>query len=144
MHSLSAVTRLLPGILGPLAWVTLSAGIAILTVQVWRRRNLPSTVRMSVVVIASVLLNLHLTVYDLTVLAAPLLWLSGWIQDEGDRDTAVRSGQWWSMLYLFYLTLLFPTARLVAVQVSVLVMVWFVYEVNRVATRPAVAAELAR
>src|SRR5262249_23741428 len=62
-HSLRAITRLAPAWMGVPAWVALSVVVLICTVQVWKSAA-PIRVRVGMVILASVLVNPHLIVYD--------------------------------------------------------------------------------
>ena len=81
MHSISAMTDRLPGESGPIVWAVLSALVIFRTIQVWRS-SAPISVRMGVLVLASVLVNPHVFVYDATVLAPVLVWFAGWAYGE--------------------------------------------------------------
>src|SRR5262249_14580192 len=100
MHSLRAFWTLL------VPWAQLSSvlyGISmfvtvVLTAWLWRR-GVRMEVRYSAVVLASVLVAPHLTVYDLTVLAPALLLLGNWAVENWDRRVVRWLG---TLLYLAY------------------------------------------
>jgi hypothetical protein len=123
LHSIRALTNLVPGAWSSsILWVLLSAIVAALTVRVWRSAT-PVAVRVGVLVLASTVVNPHLTVYDATVLALPLLWLGAWVRAAGP-DNLVRV--FWPLVYALFATFLFPTALVIRVQVSTLLLVcWF-------------------
>jgi alpha-1,2-mannosyltransferase len=128
LHSIRAITNLLPGSwLGLSVWALLSAVVIVRTVRVWRSRA-PVAVRTGVLVVGSVLVNPHLTVYDATVLALAFLWLGAWVQSSPRTGlTAV----FWPMIYGLFVTFLFPTALVFRVQLSVLLLGWFFMVVTR-------------
>lgn len=126
-HSLRAVTRLTPGWIGVPAWAALSAIVLWYTVRVWKS-HAPVRVRLGAVILASALVNPHMIVYDLTVLALPLLWFGAYLQERARREQAER--YWIAVYWLFALTFM-PTAVVIGVQFSVLVMVWLLVLVVR-------------
>jgi hypothetical protein len=89
-----------------------------LTVACWRSQ-LPLSARYSALLVATVLLAPHLTVYDLVILAPAFLLLSDWILTQLPNSTA----QLKLFLYLaFALPLIGPLARWTHLQLSVPVM----------------------
>lgn len=136
-HSLRAMTRLLPVWLGVPLWGALSAAVLWYTVRVWRTPA-PVGVRVGVMILASVLVNPHVIVYDATVLALPLLWFAAYMHDP------VRSGQaakFWIVIYWLFPLLLMPTARLIGIQGSVVLMAWLLVMMARVALEGAVVGQ---
>ncbi len=120
MHSISAVTNRLPADWGMIAWGVLSALVILRTIRVWRSIA-PASVRIGVLVLASVLVNPHVSVYDATVLAPALVWFTGWLYGESGAPATTQS--WFAAtLYALYVTLLAPTAALLPVQVSVILL----------------------
>jgi hypothetical protein len=94
----------------------------------WRRR-LPLPLSYSVLLLATVLVSPHLTVYDLVILAPALLLLSEWCiaHPEDPAQPALKI-----LLYLAYaLPLLGPLARWTHLQLSVPVMVAMLYGIWR-------------
>jgi hypothetical protein len=118
LHSIRALTNLLPAPIGIAAWAVASAVVAAYAIRLWNASQ-PVAVRMSGLVLATVLVSPHLTVYDATLLALPLVLLADPLGFPG-----VTPGRLWASYYLLYLTTLFPTAGLIGVQLSVLVMLW--------------------
>jgi hypothetical protein len=97
--------------------------ICALTIACWRSR-MTLSLRFSALLLATVLLASHLTVYDLVILAPVFLLLSDWLVTEPDDATRHLK----LLLYLaFALPLLGPLARWTHLQVSVLVMTALVY-----------------
>jgi hypothetical protein len=117
MHSLRSLTSLLP--LGDALWVSLAAGVVAVAVYVWR---LPTALgpRFAVVLFATVLVNPHLFHYDATILALPLILAGHWME----RERPAMRDSYWQAVYALFVLLLFPTARLVHVQGSVVVLLW--------------------
>jgi hypothetical protein len=98
--------------------------IAALTVACWRSR-LPLRLRYSALLLATVLLAPHLTVYDLVILAPAFLLLSDWIVSQPDRRV---TRHFKLLLYLaFVLPLLGPLARWTHFQLSVPVMAALIF-----------------
>ena len=79
LHSIRALTRLVPGWFGTTLWVAASAVVVHRALVVWRGADNP-TVRMAALVLAAVLISPHLFLYDATVLALPFLWLGAWVE----------------------------------------------------------------
>jgi len=93
--------------------------VSALAVVTWRSR-LDLSLRFSALLLATVLLAPHLTVYDLVILAPAFLLLSGWIVAQSDNSAAAYFKL---LLYLaFVLPLLGPLARWTHLQLSVPVM----------------------
>ena len=97
-----------------------------LTIGCWQRSHaVPLSLRYSALLLASVLVAPHLTVYDLVILAPAFILLAEWLI--GQR---VTSSTWWmgTLLYLAYmLPLLGPLTRWTHVQLSVLAMAGTLY-----------------
>lgn len=128
-HSLRSLTALLPEPASAVMLTGLSVAVIVLVVAVWRRTSNPR-VQMSAVVIGTVLVNPHLYAYDALVLALPVLWL------------AEEWPEVWQWAYWISVSLLLPTAALVRVQVSVLILaawLWQLRDVRVPAARRAVA-----
>jgi len=92
--------------------ILLSALVAFAVADVWRRTG-NWRVRMGTLVIGSVLVNPHLYAYDATVLVLACLWL-------GEE---VGYAVWfWQRAYWITAALLFPTALVVKLQISVVLL----------------------
>ena len=90
----------------------------------WRGR-LPLSVRYSALLLATVLVAPHLTVYDLVILAPAFLFLSDWIV-VGSNSAAIDYLK--PLLYLaFVLPLLGPLVRWTHLQLSVVLMAALLY-----------------
>ena len=116
-----------------LPWSTLALGmyalsaliVLALTIAAWRRRGVDLRIRYSALLLATVLVSPHLTVYDLVILAPMFLILADWMIATRDTSTQSRMG---TLLYLVYaLPLLAPLTRWTHVQLSVLAMAALVY-----------------
>jgi hypothetical protein len=127
-HSLRALTRLAPLWIGAPAWIALSAIVVVCAVKVWKT-SAPVRVRLGVVILASVLVNPHVIVYDATVLVLPLMWFGAYVQERSSPDAA----SFWTCVYWLFVTLLAPTAAAIAIQVSVLLMIRLLVLITRTA-----------
>jgi len=92
-----------------------------MTVVCWKRRpETPLALRYSALLLATVLIAPHLTVYDLVILAPAFLLLGDWIVA---RSSEMSAGNLPTLLYLAYLLpLAGPFARWTHVQLSVIAM----------------------
>jgi len=95
--------------------------ILVATIALWKRRpGVPLPLRFAALLLATVLVSPHLTVYDLVILAPAILLLTDWLIDQSDGQT-VRGME--TLLYLVYvLPLLGPITRFTHIQLSVVVM----------------------
>lgn len=110
-----------------------------MTISVWRRSGTPLSLRYSSLLLATVLVAPHLTVYDLVILAPAFLLLSDWLMADSSQSSAATLE---TLLYLVYmLPLVGPLARWTHVQLSVLVMVASVYAVWRISRQGFAASE---
>jgi hypothetical protein len=134
MHSLAFVTDMLPSPIAFGLWLTACAWVAWVTVRVWRSAA-PLTVRTSALVFGSVLVSPHVVVYDLAVLAVPLIWLGGWIESRAQESATLRR-QWRLAVYALFVLILAPTASFSPLQLSPLVMMWFLYTSLRAGEYP--------
>lgn len=102
-----------------------------LTISVWKRgAAVPLALRYSALLLASVLVAPHLTVYDLVILAPAFILLADWLAGQ-----PATSSIWWTgtLLYLVYmLPLLGPFARWTHVQLSVIAMAAAVFLLGRI------------
>jgi hypothetical protein len=100
--------------------------ISVLTVTCWRSpMSLP--LRYSALLLATILLAPHLTVYDLVILAPPFLLISNWIVSQ---PSSLATAHFKLLLYLaFALSLAGPLARWTHLQLSVPVMAALLYEI---------------
>jgi hypothetical protein len=99
--------------------------VAALTIACWRSHIIPLSLRYSALLLATVLLAPHLTVYDLVILAPAFLLLSDWIITQPDHPA---TPQLKLLLYLaFVVPLLGPLARWTHFQLSVPIMAALLY-----------------
>jgi len=127
-HSLRALTRLAPASIAFAFWGLIASLVLAFTIRIWRS-GAPLRVRFGAVILASVLVNPHLLIYDATVVALPLIWFGAYIQE---RRAPREAALYWTSVYWLFVTLLAPSARLIGLQVSVLLMVWLLVLIGRV------------
>jgi hypothetical protein len=130
LHSLQGMTRILPGSLGTFAWAALSALVIWWTWRLWRTSS-SWRAKMGTLVLASVLVNPHVYAYDLCVLVLPVLWIGGWLEAR-----AAQSRWFWAAVYALAVASLVPTAALVPIQLSVILMTYLLWQVTRRAVTP--------
>lgn len=100
-----------------------------LAVRCWQS-NLPLSLRYSALLLATVLVSPHLTVYDLVILAPMFLLLSDWCLAHPDISATPALKL---LLYLAYaLPLIGPLARWTHVQLSVLAMFALLYLLSQI------------
>ncbi len=133
-HSLRSLTRLLPSWAGVPVWLLSVATVLWYTVRAWRPQ-VPVLVRMSIVILASVLVNPHLIVYDAAILALPLLWLATRVNEHTAREYGMA-------VYALFALLLAPTAAIVGLQASVLVIVWIFLSAATVVSKVGALANI--
>lgn len=121
-HSLRTFWSMLVPIPG-IAFILYAVSAAVLlgiTIFLWRRSSTPLSVRFSALLLATVLVAPHLTVYDLVILAPAVLLLSDWLISLPMKRV---KGQIGAALYCVYLfPLLGPTARWTHLQLAVIAM----------------------
>ena len=127
-HSLLTLARLAPAWLEMPLWLGASASVLWCAARVWCLQA-PLRLRLSAVIIASVLVSPHLMVYDATILVLPLIWVSAAVREMRQPDIA---SWYWLAIYGLFVTLFAPTAAVIGVQLSVLLMVWVLVQVRRV------------
>ena len=130
MHSLKSLTNLLPSPIGTLAWGVASLGVTWQAVRTWRRPGIPVVLQVAVLMLASVLVSPHVTLYDATLLSLPLLWVGGWVQSTS-RGQSRFGKRFWATLYWLFVAFMIPTAMLLRVQFSVLLMLFLFFELTR-------------
>jgi hypothetical protein len=135
MHSLRALTHMLPGPADLLVWGMLSITIIVATVCVWRRAQ-PWRIRLGVLVLASALVNPHLTIYDATLVVLPIIWIGGWLLEH-----QAQTDWYWQRVYWLGVALLIPTAAIVKVQISPILMAALFAQIVRIAWGSACRAD---
>jgi hypothetical protein len=123
-HSLRALTDLLPSPVGVISWLILCAAATAAVVKTWRVRA-PLEARFGLLGIATVLVSPHLFVYDVALLVLPIIWLGAWVE----RAARSLRVEYWHSVYGLFVFLLVPTARMIYVQVSVLLMAWMFWRI---------------
>ena len=126
MHSLRAFFSLLPGVKAiavPLSLLA-SLGVLVLTVRHWRVAG-DERLGVAAVLIGTLLVSPHTSVYDLVIIAPALILMADrWIGD-GERGWSIR----WTMLAAAYLLPLWPTAsQLLFIQPMVICLVWLLVD----------------
>jgi hypothetical protein len=103
------------------------------TIACWRRGpSIPLALKYPSLLLATVLIAPHLTVYDLVILVPALLLLADWLRGQPPSPATRCLG---TLLYFVYmLPLLGPLTRWTHVQLSVIAMVASVYVVWRMTT----------
>jgi alpha-1,2-mannosyltransferase len=120
-HSLRTFwSMLIPS--APLAsgfYILSALAVLVLTIACWRRaESVPIALRFSSLLLATVLVAPHLTVYDLVILAPAFLLLADWLAQQAPDSSSRWLG---TFLYLAYmLPLAGPLARWMHVQLSVI------------------------
>lgn len=132
-------------------WASLASGFYVLSaffalalaIACWRRgESVPLALRFSALLLATVLVAPHLTVYDLVVLAPAFLLLADWLVQRAPDS----SGRWLgTLLYLAYmLPLAGPLARWTHVQLSVIAMAAALFVIWRISAATASSTALNR
>src|SRR6185503_14054295 len=121
--------RLAPVWIGLPLWVVTCGLVLWQVVRVWRS-NAPLAVRFGLAMLAAVLCNPHLIVYDAVILMLPLLWFASWLE----------SAAYQGLLYGLFLLFFVPVGALTRVQPTVLLMLAIVWLVTRQATSGTRAA----
>jgi hypothetical protein len=121
MHNLKSFCGLLmgTGLLGTVAAATLSMVVVYFVYATWRDTR-RADIRVSSLVLGAVLVNPHLYVYDLVVLAVPLALMTAWAIES--RQTFHAATVLVSVHALCWLPLLGPAAAVTRLQLSVPVM----------------------
>ena len=127
-HSLFSIARLAPAWVATPLWLAASAIVLWWVARVWRL-DAPLRLRLSVVIIASVLVNPHLIVYDATLLALPLIWVSAAVREMRRPDEASWT---WLAIYGLFAAFFAPTAAVISLQLSVVLMVYVFVQAIRV------------
>jgi hypothetical protein len=124
-------------------WPNLSFGLYFVSAAVvlgaavacWKRKSAPLALRYSSLLLATVLVAPHLTVYDLVILAPAFLLLADWLvrrSRQSGQSLNTATGSLGILLYMAYmLPLLGPLARWTHVQLSVVVMTAAIFMILR-------------
>jgi len=123
-HSIRTLTRLLPTALALPVWGAAVAAVLWLVARGWASPA-PLSVRFGVVILAAVLCNPHLIIYDAALLALPLWWFAQWFKGRAE------AGSYWAALYVLFVAFAFPLAAVIHLQITVVVLVWMAWAVTR-------------
>jgi hypothetical protein len=108
------------------------------TIAIWRRQAPPS-LKYSALLLATVLVSPHLTVYDLVILAPAVLLLADWRVSHPNAPYGIGT-----LVYLICIfPLLGPYTRWVHIQFSVIATAILLYSIWRVAGKNVVRADMA-
>ncbi len=119
-------------------WDSLAVGLYVIsaavvlawTISIWKSRD-PLPLRYAALLLATVLVSPHLTVYDLVILAPGILLLVDWLRSEPQAPSGIGT-----LVYLVaVLPLVGPFARFIHVQLSVVAMTALLYVIWRMQTR---------
>jgi hypothetical protein len=105
-----------------------------MTIALWKRgQSVSLNLRCSSLLVATVLVPPHVTVYDLVILAPAFLLAADWLLGPPAHPSVQKLG---ALLYLVYvLPLLSPTARWTHVQLSVIAMAAALFVIWRASLR---------
>ena len=135
MHSLRSFWAMaVPSDRWAFAWYLISAIVVLaITLRFWRS-NSPLGLRFSVLLLATVLVSPHLTVYDLVILAPAFLLISDWAIEHAAEVHVHAVGL---LLYICYLApLIGPLSQWTRFQISVpafVALLWMVARLGRAA-----------
>jgi hypothetical protein len=114
-------------------WAGLVGIVLWYTVKMWKS-DAPLRVRMGVVILASVLVNPHVIVYDVMLLVLPLVWFAAYMLEPERIAHAPSFGR---IVYWLFAALFVPTAAIVGVQASVPLMMGLLLFITRETARAA-------
>lgn len=138
MHSLRGFFQLLLG-QTPLAtacWLLAAVAVVWLARRAWRRHD-STSVRFALIGLVGLLVNPHLYIYDLVLMAVPLACLAAWLIDRREpRDVRVQ----WLAYSLVWLPFLGPLAAVTRVQLTSVLLVALLWQLGRY--RDATAQEV--
>ena len=134
MHSLRAFWALLLPDSRTAFWLYVASSVLVLVLALrcWRSAA-PLPLRYGVLLLATVLVSPHLTVYDLVILTPTFVLIGEWMIS----GTVPRAGLIPMLLMLAYLLPLVPQAKWTHVQLSVVVMGALVWSCTKAATNRA-------
>jgi Glycosyltransferase family 87 len=133
-HSLRTFwNMLLPWPHAAFAFYVLSACVVLgFTIALWRNSNATLPLRFSALLLATVLVSPHLTIYDLVILAPAFLLLADWLLAQPFSRHVHRAG---ALLYLVYLLpLLGPLDSWTHLQLSVIAMAGMIFLIWKMMT----------
>jgi alpha-1,2-mannosyltransferase len=105
------------------------------TIAIWKTRE-SFSLKFSALLLATVLISPHLTVYDLVILAPAILLLANWVVS----DRLMHAGIGTVLYAVYMLPLLGPFTRWMHVQLSVIAMAVLLFLIFRIAGKGSSAA----
>ena len=108
-------------------WIGIAGVVLWKTARVWLTDE-PLTVRLGLAILAAVLVNPHLIIYDAAILVLPLIWFGAWVVNRGVDGEPAWFG---ALVYGLILTFLAPTATVIRMQLSVLLMLLLFWSVQQ-------------
>jgi hypothetical protein len=135
MHSLRGAFELVTGHSALTTFLWIFSGVAVLWL-VWQvhRRIGDRRLQYAAAVIAGLLINPHLYVYDLVVLAVPLYLIASWVAErmvDVDRTVLLIA------FALFWAPLVGPFAAVTHVQLTSPLLVWLLWRISAAASAPS-------
>jgi hypothetical protein len=117
--SLRTFSRLLPSPMGEIVWIV-ACGLVLFALVRLVRARVPMRLLMGLVIVASVLVNPHVYVYDGVVLVIPFIWLGEWWLERRHGRWLLYGilGFWTAGLLMMPLTLVFGSAPAIAATIS--------------------------
>jgi hypothetical protein len=134
-HSIRAITRFLPFGLSTPVWAISSIGLIAMAIRTWRP-DVPLRLRLGLVILATLLVNPHLIVYDAVLLVLPLLWIGA----AAARTSSPDRARWCcAVVVLFASFLAFFTGNVTICLVAMVVSVFTLLYVFAISARLAMA-----
>jgi hypothetical protein len=124
----TSLEAVLPHTLASAGWIMASATFGWLLVRAWRRSE-DWTLRISTLLVATLLISPHVQAYDAILLAPAALWLSSWAVS--NRQPAVLV-----VVVLLSAAFVVPVARLWGFPFTVPLMAWLLWQCQRAVPRP--------
>jgi hypothetical protein len=124
----TSLEAVLPHSLASAGWIMASATFGWLLVRAWRRSE-DWTLRISTLLVATLLISPHVQAYDAILLAPAALWLSSWAVS--NRQPAVLV-----VVVLLSAAFVVPVARLWGFPFTVPLMAWLLWQCQRAVPRP--------
>lgn len=130
-HSLMTLARLAPSWMSLPAWIIMSAVVVSICIATWNATG-DVRVRMGMLILATVLVSPHLNVYDATLVAMPLIWFGAYINERCEQPARVM---FWTCTYWLFVAFLAPTARVIGIQISVILMAMLLAQLGWLVTQ---------
>jgi hypothetical protein len=129
-HSLMTIARLVPPPMQMPLWIGMCGAVVWSTARVWKQEDASLRLKLSALILASILVNPHAMIYDATLMVLPLVWVTAAVREM--RSSGAASWTWW-LIYGLFATLLAPTAAVIRLQLSVVLMAILFVETTRLA-----------